>query len=335
MELPDTRIAVAMLTYNRRDEVLRSLERLTALDELPRIVLVDNASTDGTVEAVAAAYPQVEIIAAGANLGAAGRNLALRRLDTPYVALCDDDTWWEPDCLRRAADLFDKHPRLAVATARVLVGAADELDPTCLVMEASPLAAAPGMPGRPLLGFLAGASVVRREAFLDCGGFSERLFLGGEEQWLAAELASRGWWLCYLPELVVHHYPSPVRDACRRRWHEVRNALWFAWLRRPPESALERTFWLARTKSRACYWRGLFAALVGLPRVWNLRRIIPAEVEDGFRRLDSMERDEWFVGWAKRACERGPTRSERGGAALAEAILAYPTTDNVPLNTDH
>ncbi|HET6884092.1 MAG TPA: glycosyltransferase [Pirellulales bacterium] len=291
--MTDKRIGVAMLTHNRRDETLRSLAQLTALPERPRIVLVDNASTDGTAEAVASGYPQVEVLQAGANLGAAGRNLALRRLDTPYVALCDDDTWWEPGSLRHAADVFEAHPRLAVATAKVLVGQQDELDPTCLVMEASPLPAAVGMPGRPLLGFLAGASVVRRTAFLDCGGFSERLFLGGEEQWVAAELAARGWWLCYLPDLVVHHHPSPVRNVRNRRWHEVRNALWFAWLRRPLASALKRSLWLARTKGAGDFCRGALAAAIGLPSVWGLRLIVPPEVEDGFRRLDAMERGEW------------------------------------------
>lgn len=287
MERPDSRISVAMLTHNRRDEVLRSLQRLSALDERPRILLVDNASADGTVDAVASAFPQVEIIEAGANLGAAGRNLALRRLNTPYVALCDDDTWWEPGCLRRAADVFDGHRRLAVATAKVLVGQQNLLDPTCLLMEASPIAAEAGMPGQPLLGFLAGASVVRREAILACGGFSERLFLGGEEQWVAADLAAAGWWLCYLPELVVHHYPSPVRDACRRRWQEVRNTLWFAWLRRPLRGALRRTALLAQTRDRADFCRGLLAASLGLPSVWALRDVVPAHVEEGFLRLDA------------------------------------------------
>lgn len=290
MSTADARIAVAMLTYNRRGEVLRSLERLRALPERPRIVVVDNASTDGTVEAIHAVYPTLEVVHAGGNLGAAGRNLGLRQLDTPYVALCDDDTWWEPGSLKRAADVFDAHPRLTVATARVLVGPQDEIDPTCLVMEASPLVSEPDMPGRPVLGFLAGASVVRRQTFLDCGGFSERLFLGGEEQWIAAEVASRGGWLCYLPELVVHHHPSLSRDAAGRRWREVRNALWFAWLRRPPRSALARSWWLARTKKFSDVWRGSLAALAGLPSVWSLRGIVGPEVEEGLRRLDAMER---------------------------------------------
>lgn len=320
MECPDGRISVGMLTYNRREEVLRSLKRLTALDERPRIVLVDNASADGTAEAVAREFPQVEIIAAGANLGAAGRNLALRRLNTPYVALCDDDTWWDPGCLRRAADVFDAQPRLAVATARVLVGPQDELDPTCLVMGASPLPAVPEMPGPPLLGFLAGASVVRREALLACGGFNERLFLGGEEQWVAADLAAHGWWLCYLPELVVHHYPSPVRDARQRRRQEVRNTLWFAWLRRPLSGAWRRTALVAQTRPFGDFCRGLLAASWGLPAVWRLRQVIPAHVEDGFRRLDALEQ---VSAWQAASAPAVPPTP---AANVSPAIVLTPDT---------
>ncbi len=64
-----------------------------------------------------------------------------------------------------------------------------------------------------VLGFLAGASAIRRDAFLEAGGFASRVIIGGEEAWLAAELAAREWWLCYMEDLVVYHYPSSQRDA--------------------------------------------------------------------------------------------------------------------------
>jgi GT2 family glycosyltransferase len=213
----DPRVAVVVITYNRRDEVLRSLAHLTALPEQPRIALVDNGSADGTAAAVTQRYPQVEVLDAGGNLGASGRTLGVRHVEAPYVALCDDDTWWEPGSLRRAADLFDRHPRLATLTACVLVGPENRKDPACTEMEQSPLPRELEMPGAPLLGFLAGASVVRRTAFLEAGGFEPRFFIGGEEELLAVDLASRGWWLCYVPELVVHHYPSQQRDVAARR----------------------------------------------------------------------------------------------------------------------
>jgi GT2 family glycosyltransferase len=288
MSRPDPRIAIVMITHNRRGEVLRSLEHLLALPERPPIVLVDNGSTDGTAAAVAERFPRVELLDAGGNLGAAGRTLGVRRVAAPYVALCDDDTWWEPGCLSRAADLFDAHPRLAVLTARVLVGPEAREDPVCVELEKSPLPRAPGMPGPALLGFLAGASVVRRSAFLEAGGFPAHAFLGGEEELLAVDLAARGWWLCYVHELIVYHHPSPCRDVATRRANLVRNGLWFAWLRRPLGSALRRTWQAARAlPSDATARRGFAAAVAGLPWVLPQRRVVPRAVERGLRLLES------------------------------------------------
>lgn len=287
MDRPDPRVAVVMITHNRLREVLCSLGHLTRLPERPRIVLVDNGSDDGTPAAVRERYPGVVVVTSGRNLGAAGRTLGVRQADAPCIALADDDTWYEPGSLRRAAALFNAHPRLAVLTARILVGPEDREDPVCRELERSPLPSDGDLPGRPLLGFMAGAPVVRRAAFLECGGFEPRLFLGGEEELLAADLAARGWALRYVPELVVHHHPSPQRDVPRRRWHLVRNALWFAWLRRPLPSAVRRTWTLARSAPwDGTSLRGFASAVAGLPWVLRRRRVVPDEVERGLRLLE-------------------------------------------------
>jgi GT2 family glycosyltransferase len=211
----------------------------------------------------------------------------VERAATPYVAFCDDDTWWDPGDLASAADVFDANPRLALATARVVVEPEGVEDPTCGLMAASPLPRDEGQPGPVLLGFLAGASIVRREAFREVGGFDPCVNLGGEEEWLAVELASRGWWLCYLPGLTVHHHPSPLRDTAGRRSQGVRNALWFLWLRRPAPVAVVRTWQVLRSSPMDRYTlRGLAAALAGFPRLVSRRRVVPPHVERGLRLLD-------------------------------------------------
>ncbi len=287
MDVGDPRVAVVVLTHNRRDELARTLEHLTALPERPRIVVVDNGSTDGTAELVARRFPQVEVLPAGGNLGAAGRTLGVRYVQSPYVALCDDDTWWEPGDIRGAADLLDAQPRLGVLMGRVLVGPENREDPICEELEHSPLPVEPGMPGKPLLGFMAGAVVVRRRAFLEAGGFDARPAIGGEEEWAAVELAARGWWICYVPTLVVHHHPSPRRDLGGRRRGMICNTLWFSWLRRPLVSAVRRTWWLARSVPRdRVSLSGFVAAFAGLPWLLGERRLVPPEVERRLRLLD-------------------------------------------------
>ena len=277
-----------MITRNRAVQVILSLRELEQLPERPRIVLVDNGSEDETIAIVAKHFPRVEIVDAGRNLGAAARTVGVERVDAPYVAFCDDDTWWEPGCLSRAADLFDELPRLGVITARVLVGSENRQDPICDVLAHSPLTREPGMPGPPLLGFLAGASVVRRSAFLEAGGFEPRFLIGGEEELLAADLAARRWWLCYVPELVVHHHPSHLRDSRARRLAQARNALWFAWLRRPLPVALRQTLQLLRAEPWCRdTWQTLGTALRGLPWALRARRVLPPDIENDLRLLEA------------------------------------------------
>jgi GT2 family glycosyltransferase len=287
----DPRMTVVIITRDRRAELLRTLRRLAEVPERPPVIVVDNASADGTAAAVRRLFPRVQLIAARRNLGAVGRNLALRRVSTPYVAFCDDDTWWEPGSLALAADALDAHPDLAAVMARIVVQPAGTDDPITPELADSPLPGRPGLPGPALISIMAGASMLRCDAFRAVGGFSPRLWLGGEEELLAADLAARGHLLCYLPQAVVSHQASTLRDSSRRRWLGIRNTLWFTWLRRPLGAALWRTAELAVTVPRDGVSASAFgAALGGLPWVLRERDPVPPEVETWIRLVDEPRR---------------------------------------------
>ncbi|HEX8759634.1 MAG TPA: glycosyltransferase [Pseudonocardiaceae bacterium] len=285
------RVTVVIITHNRRAELLRTLARMTALPDQAPVVVVDNASTDGTCDAVAELFGQVTLLRSTRNLGSLGRNLAVRDVTTPYVAFCDDDTWWEPGALRRAADLLDTYPGLASVTARILVAPDLVEDPITPELRDSPVPGPAWLPGPALLGVLAGASMFRVDAFREVGGFSPRLWLGGEEELLAIDLAAHGWWMCWAEDVVIQHAPSTARDPRRRRQLGIRNTLWTAWLRRPLGSALRRTGIMLCSIPRD--WASVVAvaeALRGLPWVLQERRVIPPEVERGLKLLEEPQR---------------------------------------------
>ncbi|MDI6102062.1 glycosyltransferase [Actinoplanes sp. NEAU-A12] len=284
-------MSVVVITWQRREEALACVRRLRRLPERPHVVLVDNGSTDGTADAVRERHPDIEVVALRENLGAVGRNIGVRRTRTPYVAFCDDDTWWSPGSLARAADVLDAHPRLALVNARIVVEPGGVEDPIVAELRDSPVPAPVWMPGPALGSFLAGASVVRREAFEAAGGFSERLWLGGEEELLATDLIVAGWELCYLEGLTVHHQASRLRDSTHRRRVGLRNTLWFTWLRRPLVPAVRRTVFLARTVPRdRTSLLGAVDAVRGLGWLLADRRPRPARVEARLGRLDEAQR---------------------------------------------
>lgn len=286
-EAHDPRVSVVTITRDRREELLRTLGHLTALPERPRVIVVDNGSSDDTVEAVRERFPQVDVVALEINLGAAGRNLGVDRAKTPYVAFSDDDSWWASGALTRIADVLDAHPRLAVAQGHILVGEEERDDPIHAEMADSPLPPEPDMPGHPVASFVGCVSVVRRSAFLAVGGFDERLLVGGEEEHLAADLAAAGWSLAYIPEARGHHHASSKRGRDARRRQGIRNTLWFAWLRRPLGSAVRRTLMMARRVPKdVVSARGFLDAARGLPWVLRERRVVPPHVERRLRLLD-------------------------------------------------
>jgi GT2 family glycosyltransferase len=283
------RVSIVMLTHNRVGSTLRSLGELSTLPERPPIVVVDNASTDGTAGAVRREFPHVRVAELPENLGAAGRNVGVDHVDTPYVAFSDDDSWWAPGALATAVEAFNRHARLGAIHGRILVGEEERADPICEELLDSPLPGDPSLPGTPLLGFLACAVIFRRSAFLQGGGFERSVMIGGEEEWLACDLAAHGWEIRYLPEVVAHHDP-PRRvggAADDRRRVGLRNTLWFNWLRRPAPSALRRTWHLMRTVplDRVSALAFADAARTLFSRS-PPRRVVPPHVEHMLQLLD-------------------------------------------------
>ncbi|WP_433271940.1 glycosyltransferase family 2 protein [Actinosynnema sp. CS-041913] len=270
---------VVIATRNRVAELVHTLSRLAALD-VP-IVVVDNGSSDDTVGRLRRDFPQVEVLALTRNAGATARNMGVRRARTPYVAFCDDDSWWAPDAFDRAAELFARYPRLGLLAGRTVVEPEGRTDPICVEMAESALGTPPDLPGPAVLGFLCCAAIVRRAAFLKVGGFHPVLFFRGEERLFSWDLAAEGWACAYVDDVVAYHQPSrsrPTSSAGRRT--ALRNDLLTTWLRRPLPVAVGDGFALARRALADGDCRAALAAAVcRLPAVAWHRHRLPREVE--------------------------------------------------------
>lgn len=267
----DVDITVVMITKDRAEEAQRAVQRLLALPERVPIIVVDNGSTQHRVGVLEQLDQRVRVIRLGRNAGAAGRNIGVRHATTRLVAFADDDSAWLPGSLGRAARLFEQHPRLGLIAGRILVGDDLVLDPVCVEMAASPLPDDASLPGRPVLGFVACATVVRRDAFRGSGGFDERYGVGGEERPVAVALAAAGWALAYVPACVARHWPSPARDHSARRRTLARNDLWSCWRHRR--------------------WRTVLRATVGMVRAARRDRAVRAGLVDAVRGARPMLRE--------------------------------------------
>jgi len=273
-------VTTVIMTRNRWDDLARTLPRHDG-----PVILVDNGSTDQTPQRVRAAFPDVVVIELDRNVASQARNIGVEAARTPYVAFADDDSWWEPGALGRAAAHFDARPRLALLAARILVGEEERTDPVCTSMAVSPLGREPDLPGPSVLGFVACGAVVRRDAFLQVGGFDPVIGFPGEEESLALDLAVAGWGLAYVDDVLAHHVPSATRPPSReRRTIETRNELLTALMHRPwpVVGACALRAWRRGPTGRSALARAALRA----PRALRRRRPLPRPIEARRRLLD-------------------------------------------------
>jgi len=246
---PAARVTVVVVSYNTREQLLRTLESVRRHAGLPcETVVVDNASADGSADAVAARFPEARLVRNAENVGfSRANNQALRGAAAPYALFLNSDAELAPGALPTLAGRLEAQaglgavgPRtvgadgsievsfgpalrpLAEWRQRRLVRGVQRRDPAAL-REAEARAAAEHEPD-----WVSGACLlVRREAFDSVGGFDEGFFLYEEDVDLCVRLRRAGWGILFTPEAqVVHHRGRSVEtDPSRARLEYDRSHL--------------------------------------------------------------------------------------------------------------
>ncbi len=214
-ESPDRvreRLGVIIVRFNGREVLFRALRMLLQqceeLKELDcQIVIVDDASTDGTVEAVRREFPRVTVVANISNGGLArGLNLGLRHLGFPnYTLVMPNDVEFSAGTLLRMVRYLKEHP----STANVVASLIDR-DGTVQSRGTAMVDLPPRLPRRSqLINFVGPPCVlVRGEAFFDVGLYDERFHLCYVElDWLL-RAKRKGYRFVFQPEARVTHHRS-------------------------------------------------------------------------------------------------------------------------------
>jgi GT2 family glycosyltransferase len=223
-------ISVAVVSFNTRDLLKDCLTSLYAeLQGIPNeVIVVDNASGDGSADMVEREFPAVVMIRSAVNLGfAAANNRALALATGRYAVLLNSDAFLRPGALRRSIDYMDAEPRIGWGGAR-LIGpdgrwqASARMFPSPLndFLALSGLAAKFSEsqffgrqdhtwadPDKPMdTDWLPGAfAIIRRSALETTGFFDEQFFLYYEEVDLCRRMKQAGYRVRYWPDVVVVH----------------------------------------------------------------------------------------------------------------------------------
>lgn len=230
-------MTVVVVTWQGRHLLGPCLDSLRAQTTAHRVLVVDNASTDGTAEFLAAEHPGVRVLVNEENTGfAGGMARALEAVDTPFVALLNNDATADPGWLAALLAHAHRHPEAAAVTSRMLL--ADRPGTTNnagVVLLPSGHGADRGL-GAPatafpaadeVFGFSGGAALLRTAAAREVGGFPAPFFLYYEDTDLSWRLRLRGWSVRYEPAAVVLHQHSATVDQQSTvfAFHNERNRL--------------------------------------------------------------------------------------------------------------
>lgn len=118
-------VSVIIVSWNARDFLRECLKSLNSgVSKYPlEIIVVDNASTDGSPECVGREFPEVQLIRSQSNLGfARANNLAVRQSTGKYVCLVNSDVKVHRDCITRLVDYCEAHPEVGLAGPRIIGG---------------------------------------------------------------------------------------------------------------------------------------------------------------------------------------------------------------------
>jgi len=208
--MSDGLVSAVVLSFNRRDEILRCLASLKEQTYRPmEIVVLDNASSDGSADAVREAFPDVHLILMPRNYGDwEGRDIAAANCRGEYLFSLDDDATAEKDTVEKLVARMKSEPELAVVQAQVI-------DPPTGEPYQTGFGAEYANRSHYRATFLGGAALFRSVALQKAGGFPHYL-LGGAESFLSYRFLDMGCRIFYCSETAIYH----VRSAKARIPHQ-------------------------------------------------------------------------------------------------------------------
>lgn len=196
--------SIHILTHNRKDALAECIEALyTSLEnKKERILVVDNASTDGTVEMLSSDYPDVEILSLDKNYGVAGgRNRGVRQLPTDWIIFIDDDCIVAENFLENFTSKINNSPEADIFTFKIKQAGSGETTCWSYYPEREKFA---DITFKAHI-FSGGGCAIKQEVFSNIGMLDETFLFCAEELDFSLRAIDAGFSIKYTPDLCITH----------------------------------------------------------------------------------------------------------------------------------
>lgn len=254
---------------------------------IPHIIVVDNASTDGSREHIEQIHPEVEIIRNKRNYGyAGGVNPGLQRaieLGAEFAAPFNDDAVADKQWLKRLVEYLHANPKVGVAACKVVTADGERLDSTGEWYTDWGLAYPRGRREYDLRKYdeqteifaaSGAASLFRTKALQQVGLFDESFFAYYEDVDLSFRLQLAGWKVAFVPSSIVYHHIGMTSSRIKGfTTYQTMKNLPLLWFKNVPGQylwhvgirlLLAQTMFFGRAVTRGQGWPALKGAVAGL-----------------------------------------------------------------------
>lgn len=265
------------------------------------VIVVDNASADGSQELLRTRYPWVRLVELAENRGFTGAcNAGIQAATGTIISLLNNDTEVDTGWAAAVVDAFVRYPEAGIVASKMLL-----FDRRDHIHTAGDYFTVDGRAGNRgvwqkdegqfnqeefVFSACGGSSAYRRSMLDEIGILDDDFFFSLEDMDLAWRAQLRGWRCLYTPHAIVYHHLSATGGGVTASFYDGRNLIWLLVKNYPSDLSRKYGVLILRAQARLAWealraWRGaaararlrgMLAALRGLPMMWRKRRAIQA-----------------------------------------------------------
>lgn len=241
-------VSVVVLSYNSKETLLSVVDQIKKQDySYVEIIIVDNASEDGSSLAVEEMHPDISVIKLDRNIGIAGWNKGFQCAKGEYILVLDHDSFPDTSAIGKAVCKFASNESLGLIAFRIVnyydgsTHQSAEYDEMVSMAEAGS-----GIPSKRYVG---GGALLKAEMIKKIGGYSETLFLYGFEADYAMKALHAGYEVRYFNDIQAFHMVKPFDGVKTGNviYYTLRNHLWMFWKYSPTVMAFAKSVYLMVT----------------------------------------------------------------------------------------
>lgn len=290
METNSPLVSLVTICWNRKAEICESLRRIKEIEyKSLEIIVVDNCSTDGTIEAIESEFPEVKLIKMFKNIGIEAYDIGFKNARGKYIVILDDDSFPQKNAVRRMVEKFEKDEKLGVVAFDVRNYY--NYDEVKIQEEKDDGENTAAESDNYIMAFNGAGAGVRRDVLEKIGFYPEEFFLYWNEQDTAFRILDLGYKIKFFADVISYHKYSPKnRSSWRAPFYYTRNAFFLVWKNYSSSKVVKKTleliydcFYYSMEQKTIIYLKAMMNAFFNIKKIKGKRKAVDKNIEDNLR----------------------------------------------------